>query len=158
MRPFTIHIYILIVLSLLGVVLFAGEAFSPESTGGLIKKYTFTKLYWLAWVGYAVASTVIVLCVRGVYVLRRRVFTRTAVILSHVIPVGLLWIAIDLGIHDYIQDKINEGAQGARGNPSQFRNVPSAREKLPTAPLSEGKIHEYRDAGNTVQTEEQKDD
>ncbi len=158
MRPFTFHILILVVLLVLGAVLFTGEALSPESSWGLIRRYTFTRLYFLALIGYAFISTFIVLCVRGFYGLRSKVFTRTAVILSHVIPVGLVWIAVELGIHDYIQNRTGESAQGARRDQSQIRNTPSAGENFPSAPVAIGKVHEYGESVIPVQTEEWKDD
>ena len=104
MRPYIIHILILTCLIILGSALFAMEAISPQSSGVLIKKFTFTKLYWLALLGYSVVSTFIVLAVGIFYKIRKRSFTKKAVILSHVIPVGLAWIFISFGFHDLIQD------------------------------------------------------
>ena len=88
MRPFVIHILFLTVLTILGIALLAMEMLSPQNSGGLIKKFTFTKLYWLAFIGYSMVSTFIVLSVGLFHKIRKRTFTQKAAILCHVIPNG----------------------------------------------------------------------
>jgi len=98
-RPIVIHVINLAGLCILGFTLLAMEALSPHSSGGLIKQYTFTKLYWLGLCIYTLITTTIVLFV-GVYKkIKNNTLAGSSVVLSHVIRSG--WHGL-LSISDYM--------------------------------------------------------
>ncbi|UCD81494.1 MAG: hypothetical protein JSW26_08760 [Desulfobacterales bacterium] len=156
MRPFLIHIFILTSFIILGIALFTMEALSPQSSGWLIKKFTFTKLYWLAFIGYSLASTFIVLSVGLFHKIRKKTFTKKAVILSHVIPLGLLWIFISLGFHDLIQDSWKNRTKKFKHHPQQVQieQTEKKRPPIPAAPLK--KSLNYKASGKPVEPDKQK--
>jgi hypothetical protein len=44
-----------------------------------------------------------------------------AVILSHAVPVGLLWVAVSLGLHDWMQDRLHERIDTTGNHPLENR-------------------------------------
>ena len=155
MRPFVIHIIILSFLIILGIALFAMETVSIQNPGGLIKRFAFTKLYWLAFIVYSLISTFIVLSVCLFYKIKRLSLTKKAVILSHAIPIGLLWIFISLGFHDLIQDAWKNWTKKFKRNPQQVQIEQTKKERPPilSAPLEKNLI--YKDSGKPVEPEKQ---
>jgi len=156
MRPFVIHIFILTALIILGIALFAMETLSTQTSGWLIKKFTFTKLYWLALIGYSLVSTIIVLSVGFIHKIRKKSFTKKAVILSHVIPIGLLWIFLSLGFHDLIQDAWKNRTKKFKPYPQQVQieQTEKKRSPIPAAPLK--KNLKYKASGKPVEPDKQK--
>jgi len=156
MRPFVIHIFILTSLIILGIALFAMETLSPQNSGGLIKRFTFTKLYWLAFIVYSLFSSFIVLSVGLFYRIRKRSFTKKAVILSHVIPIVLLWIFISLGLHDLIQDACKNRTKEFKHTPQQVQieQTEKKRSPIPATPLR--KNLKYKASGKPVEPDKQK--
>jgi hypothetical protein len=156
MRPSLIHSLILTCLIILGIALFAIEALSTQSSAWLIKKFTFTKLYWLAFIVYSLVSTFTVSSVALFYKIKKRSFTKKAVILSHIIPVGLLWIFISLGFHDFIQDACKSRTQKLRHNPQQVQidETEKKRPPIPATPFS--KSLKYKAPGGSVEPDKQK--
>lgn len=104
MRPFLIHILILLAFATLGIAGLVTAALAPDDPGGLFGKYDFVVIYWIILGYYALGSTLIVLSVAVIQRIRRRPFTRLAVILCHVLPIALIWVFLTLGVHDWIQD------------------------------------------------------
>jgi len=95
------------VLAVIGIWLYWFETLHPGPNGPLFRQYDATRLYWIGWISYAVASTIIVSVTAATYRLRRRKVTGTTIILSHLIPVALLWVIIQLGIHDLVETAWN---------------------------------------------------
>ena len=104
MRPFFIHLCILAFLMVIGIALFVTEAFFFEANGMLFSQYVATRLYWLAFGVYAIVSTTIVTSVYIFHKITKKVFTKKAVILSHVLPIGFVWVLIEFNVHDIIQN------------------------------------------------------
>lgn len=156
MRPFIMHIIILTGLIILGITLLSMEALSPETSGSLIKKYTFTKLYWLGLSGYSLISTFIVLCVGVFYKIKKRFFTKKAVVLSHVIPLGLVWIFISLGFHDLLQNAWKNRIKDFKHIPKQveYEQSEKKRSPIPATPLS--KNLKYKTSDKPVEPDKQK--
>ena len=156
MRPFVIHIIILTSLIILGIALFAMETLSIQNSGWLIKKFTFTKLYWLAFIGYSLVSSFIVLSVGLFHKIRKRSFTKKAVILSHVIPIGLLWIFISVGFHDLIQDAWKNRTKKFKHSPQQVQieQTEKKRSPIPATPLT--KSLKYKASDKPVEPDKQK--
>ena len=156
MRPYVIHILILTSFIILGIALFVMETLTPESSGGLIRKFTFTKLYWLAFIVYSLVSTFIVLSVGFYHKLKKRSFTPKAVILSHVIPIGLLWIFISLGFHDLIQDAWKNRTKKFKHGPQQVQieQTEKKRSPIPATPLT--KSLKYKAGDKPIEPDKQK--
>ena len=153
-----IHAIILAGLGLIGFTLLTMEALSPHSPGGLIREYTFTKLYWLGLGGYALISTLLVLLVGFYQKSRKRSLTGKAVMLAHVIQVGLAWAFISLGLHDLIQDawsSKNKGL-GATLDQAQHEGAAMKRPPIPVTPLS--KSHQYKAADTVSEPEKQQNE
>ena len=150
MRPVYIHLAFLAVLAVLGIALYAMEALSPYDGGGFLPQYLFSQLYGLAWIGYALLSTVIVAAVGLTFKIRQRPVTEKTVLLSHVIPIGLIWLFFRLGIHDMIQDAWSTRSSALTPDRQQVRTeqTQSARPPIPTAPLS--KHLDIKEAGKPV--------
>jgi hypothetical protein len=150
MRSFRLHIYILAALTVPGIALFAAEALSLKESGWLVQQYAFTRLYWLAFSGYALGSTCIVLSVGLFHKIRKTPLSRTSVILSHAIPVALVWISISLGLHDRIQEvwKKSDLRQ-----PPRMEQTERKRPPIPAAPIQKRPI--YESSGNAAEPEKQ---
>ena len=156
MRPFFAHIGILSVLIMLGVALLAMEALSPQAIGGLIKKFTFSKLYWMGFILYSLISTVIVLGVGFFHKIKKKAFTAKAVILSHVIPIGLVWIFISFGFHDMIQDAWQNKTKPFRPIQKPIQDEQKERQRLPIPPTPLPKHLKYKTSDIPVEPDTQK--
>ena len=158
MRPFVIHILILTVLIVAGIALFALESLSTQEGGGLIQKYTFTKLYGLAFIGYSLTSTLAMSVMGLFYKMSKRAFTKKAVVMSHFILVGLLWVFIRLGFHDLIQDAWENRTKTPGLNPQQVQidETEKKRSPIPATPMR--KRVKYKAPGGPVEPDEQKSD
>lgn len=130
MRPFLIHMLILGVLALVGLWALIEEATAPETYGGLFSKYDFSTAYWFVFAGYALGSTIIVSIVALIQRLRTKRLSKVAVVLSHVVPVGLVWVFFSLGIHDYVGDVLKKRDLERQ----QARPEPAARGGPPPSP------------------------
>lgn len=98
------HMLVLASLLALGVAVSVIEAMSMQPGGWVIGRSTLSTLYWLAYLGYAVCSSLVVLVVGLVHRAAKRPLTTRAVVLSHAVPVGLAWAFVGLGLHDAVQD------------------------------------------------------
>lgn len=134
MRPYLLHFCILAALMAPGIALFIGEAFFFETGDMLFSKYAATRLYWLVFMGYAIISTAIVASVHVFHRQIKRMLTKKAVILSHVLPIGFVWLLIELGTHDKIQDAWQRSAD--RGNVAGQQPVRDALKRRPEVPPS----------------------
>ena len=152
MRPFVVHLLILTALMALGIALFAMEALTPRS-GGLIQKFTITTLYWFAFIGYSLVSTCIVLSVGLFLKIKQEALTQKAVVLSHLIPIGLLWIFISLGFHDLIEDKWDNRAQEPKHSPGRVQGEQTEKKRLPTPPAPSRKILQYDSSAQPVESD-----
>ena len=150
------HISILSCLIILGVVLLSMEALSTQTSGWLIKKYTFTKLYWFGFIGYSLISTVIVLSVGRFNKIKKRSFTIKAVILSHVILVGLAWIFIGLGLHDLIQDAWKKKNKELEHIPKQVQYEKIEKQRPPIAATPLSKHLKYKTSNKPIEPDKQK--
>jgi len=132
------------------------EALSTQPSGWLIKKYTFTKLYWFGFAGYSLISTFIVLSVDFFNKIKKRHFTKKAVILSHVTLVGLVWIFISLGLHDSIQDAWKKKKIEFRHIPEQvqYEKIEKKRPPIPATPLPNHL--KYKTSNQPIEPDEQK--
>ena len=140
----------------MGIALFAMETLSTQNSGWLIKKFTFTKLYWLAFIGYSLISTFIVLSVGLFHKIRKRSFTKKAVILSHVIPIGLLWIFINLGFHDLIQDAWKNRTKKLKHDPQQVQIEQTEKKRFPIPATPFPKNLKYKTSDKPVEPDKQK--
>ena len=123
------------------------EFFSDQSGGWFFSKYTLTRLYWLVYMAYLVFSTSIAGCVHLVYRIKKRRFTRLAVMLSHVIPVALVWISLSFGIYDFIQDNSNRRTSSEGDNLSENTSKnPKQSPPIPQTPLSKPLPEQPKDA------------
>jgi len=156
MRPFVMHILVLAFFIVLGIALFAMETLSPHNSGGLIKKFAFTKLYFLVFSVYSLVSTCIVLFVGFFHRIRKKSFTKTAVIMSHVIPIGLVLVFVRLGLHDLIQDAWKDWITKSRHNPQQVQIEKSKKKRhpIPAAPVR--KHLKYKPSERPVELDKQK--
>ena len=156
MLPFIMHIIILTGLITLGIALLIMEALSTQTGGWLIKKFTFTKLYWLGFIVYSLISTFIVLSVGLFYKIKKRSFTKKAVILSHVIPVGLVWIFISFGLHDMIQDVWKNKTKEFKPIQKQIQYKQTNKERFPIPATPLPKKLEYKTSDKPVESDMQK--
>ena len=141
----------------LGIALLAMEALIPGS-GGLIQKFTVTKLYWLAFIGYSLVSTCIVLSAGLFLKTKKAVLTKKAVILSHLIPVGLLWVFVSLGLHDSIEDAWNDRAEKKKHRLGQVQIEQAEMKKLPTPPAPSRQNLKYQSSARPVEPDTQTSD
>ena len=136
MRPYLLHLCILATLMALGIALFMGEALFSQTSGMIFKKYDATKLCWLGFIGYAIISTAIVSSVYILHRLNRKMFTKRTVVLSHVLPIGFVWLLIELNIHDMIQNAWQRSANKGRVTGQQpVQDALKQKPQIPQAPL-----------------------
>jgi hypothetical protein len=137
MKPYPLHVLILALLIIPGIALFFLEYFSDYKGGWIFSKYTLTKLYWLAYIVYAIGSTFIVTFIHLFLIVIKRRFTKLAVFLSHVIPIAVVWMSISFGIHDFIQDNWNRWTN-PKGSDLSDRapKKPKQRPPITQTPLS----------------------
>jgi hypothetical protein len=148
MRPYLAHLCILAALMVLGIASFVAEALFSETSGIIFKKYDATRLYWLVFMGYAIISTAIVSTVYIFHRLIRKVFTKKAVILSHVLPIGLVWLLIELNVHDIIQNAWQRSAnKGSVTGQQPAQDALKQKPQIPQAPLLKPSL--YRAPTNT---------
>ena len=137
MGPFLLHLCILAVLTIPGAALFIMEALSSSAGGVIFGKYDATKLYWLGLIGYSIISTVIVLSLNLICRIKKTPFTQNATILSHILPVVFVWVFIQLGLHDLIQDTWQEKVKEKKSISKQVhKKTERQRPPIPRAPLS----------------------
>jgi hypothetical protein len=154
MGPFLLHLCILAVLMIPGVAMFIMEALSPAAGGVIFSKYDATKLYWLGLVGYSVVSTFIVLSLNLICRIKKTPFTKKATILSHILPVVFVWVFIQLGLHDLIQDTWQEKVKEKKNISKQVhKKTERQRPPIPRAPFSKKLI--YKESGKPIEQEEQ---
>lgn len=113
-RSLLVHWLILAALAGLGVALTGVDALTGEG-GWLLARFTVSRLYWLAFGAYALVSTLDVLAVAAFQAMRRRALTPVAVVLAHVVPVLLIGILLNLGVHDWVQDALRERPAATSG-------------------------------------------
>jgi len=155
MRPAIIHVIILAGFCMLGVALLTMEALTPQLPGGLIKQYTFTKLYWLGFGFYTLITTTIVLSV-GIYKrIQKKTLTGKSVVLCHVIPAASVWLSIHFGLHDQMQDAWKNKMQRIESIQKLLQAEPEERSRrpIPSPPLHD--IHEYQAPDTIVEPAEQ---
>ncbi len=105
MKPgLKVHTSIMGLLILVGFGLGLMEWTTNDAPGGLFTKSAFTRLDGLALAVYAVCSTAVVLLAAGIAALRKRTLRPSAVVLCHIIPVGLVLTMLHLGVHDAHQN------------------------------------------------------
>jgi hypothetical protein len=155
MRPLTIHICIILFLAILGGLFFTLETLSTPEGGWLIKKYTFTKLYWLAFFTYSLVSTIIVLVVGLFFSVKKISFSKKAVILSHLIPAGLLWVVINFGVHDMIQNIWKNVNQHFQPKPEAIKIEATELKRPPTPPSPPLKSLPYTPSGGPIEPDKQ---
>lgn len=152
MKPFKTHILILTFLIMLGIVLLIVESLSEYDGGWLFDEYILTKLYFLVLVGYSLFSTLIVSLVWFFYKRKKKVLTRSAVILSHVIPVGMVWLFFSLGLHDLIQDTFKEKDHY---KPPKAQAEKTERKMPPPSPKFEREKRKISEGGQAIEPEKQ---
>jgi hypothetical protein len=103
--PVKRHAVILAVLLMPVLLSLLFEIVKPSSMGGFIfSQYAFTRLLFFLWVLYGLFSTLIVCLVFLISKIRHKGLSKTSVVLSHVIPVLLGFMFLQLGGHDKIQN------------------------------------------------------
>lgn len=117
---------------------------TDDAPGGLIAKYTFTRLYGLALAVYAVCSSAVVMLAAGIAALRKRALRPGAVVLCHVIPVGLVLVMLYFGVHDVLQNMLAQPAQLPAK--SGYRPLDDRVRRMPVAPRRPAKAPLYREA------------
>lgn len=148
-----VHATILGLLMLPGIAVYGMEVLTPHSSGGLFRQFAFTKLYWLAFAVYALATTLIVTLIGFVQALRQKPLRGRAVILGHVIPVTLVWLSISLGLHDALQDAWKRHGAGATPATQQRRDTDIRA--IPAPPDPSARMRQYRAPGPVVEPREQ---
>ncbi len=134
MHPFVIHILILLPFAVFGLMGFIGAYMAPETHGGLFGRYDFIIVYWVIYGGYVLGSTIIVGLVAFVQYLRSVPFTRLSVVLSHVIPIGLIWLFLSLGVHDWIEGMWKKNDHTFEQQRSGREPAESKRAPIPATP------------------------
>ena len=154
MRPYRLHLCILAALMIPGTALFIMETLSSQTGGVLFRKYDASKLYWLGLIGYSIISTSIVSSLNLFFRIKKRGFSKKAVMLSHLLPVVAVGVFIQLGLHDLIQN-IWRDSESEKKNVSRQVHKKTDRQKLriPRAPLSKPLI--YQQSGNAIASEKQ---
>jgi hypothetical protein len=79
-QPIRIHIFFLVALAVPGLAVLAVEALSDRSGGWVIERFTLAKLYWLAFFGFSVFSSLVVWGVRVFHRAKKIPFRKRAVI------------------------------------------------------------------------------
>ena len=154
MRPYILHLCILAALMIPGVGLFIMEMVSSQSGGLLFRKYDATKLYWLSLIGYSVVTTLIVLSMHLFFRIQKRRFSKNAIIFGHILPVAAVWVFIQLGLHDQIQDTWRDHVIKKQRKSKQVYQKPGRpRVPVPRAPLSKQLI--YQQSGNAIEPKNQ---
>ena len=145
MKPgLKVHTSIMGLLILVGFGLGLMEWTTNDAPGGLFTKYAFTRLYWLALAVYAVCSSAVVLLAVGIAVLRKRTLRPSAVVLCHIIPVGLVLTMLHLGVHDALQ---NLGQDPSRSPEISGQRTPGTQFRPPpVTPRLPAKALRYREA------------
>jgi len=154
MRPFVVHIFILTTLIILGIASFAIEAVET-SYDRLGLRYAFTIFYWFAFIGYSLFSTFIILSVCLFYKIKKKSFTKKAVILSHVILIGLLCIFVSSGFYDLIEDAWKNRNFFDISQKVQIEQTERKPFPIPTAPVTE-KFKYKTPSGKPVEPDKQK--
>ena len=154
MLPWFLHFGILMILTIVGLTIYIMETLSPAAPGGLFLKYDATTLYWLGFLGYSAISTSVVLSVFIALKFTKYQFTTKVVILSHILPIGLVWISLQLGIHDFIQNtwksKVAMPVEGA-----QQQKHTHSRNRLKTLPPTPIKNFKYKSSNGPVEIHSQ---
>lgn len=135
-HPMRVHLGILGALLALGILVTAVDTFGGRS-GGLFSRLTVTRLYWLAFAVYGLVSTLDVLAVAAVQGIRGRRLTPFAVVMSHLLPIVLVWLLLSLGVHDWLQDAMRERPAATARQPADNSGSPTgapdpARRVTPT--------------------------
>ena len=153
MRPFVVHILILTPLIILGIASFAIEALDTSHKAHL--RYIFTICYWLALIGYSLVSTFIVLSVSLFYKIKKRSFTKIAVILSHVILIGVLYIFVSSGLYSLTANAWKNRNFFDISQKVQIEQTERKPFPIPTAPVTE-KFKYKTPGGMPVEPDKQK--
>lgn len=72
----------------------------------MFSAHNFLKVFWIVYGLYVLFSTLIVCAMHLVMRLQKRKLKGGVIILAHVVPVGVLWVGVQLGIHDIIEDRL----------------------------------------------------
>lgn len=137
MRPYTLHLCILAVIMIPGVGLLVMETLLAQTGGGLFRRYDATKIYWLGLIGYSVVSTFIVLALNIFYRIKNKQFSKKATVLCHILPILLVSVFIQLGLHDLIQNIWQEQVKEKKSISKQInRKTDRQRPRIPRAPLA----------------------
>jgi hypothetical protein len=154
MRPYILHLCILAALIISGVALLIMEMMSSQSGGLLFRKYDATKLYWLGLIGYSIVSTLIVLSMHLLYRIQKRRFNKNAILFGHILPVAAVWVFIQLGLHDLIQDTWHDHVIKTQRSAKQVYQKPGRpRVPAPRVPLSKQLV--YQQSGNAIEPKNQ---
>ncbi len=105
MRAYLLHSAILAVLAVPGGILLV-QSYGTGHSGGLFSADSFIKVYWLVYGLYVLFSTLIIFAMHLIMRLQKKKLKNGLVVLAHVVPVGVLWIGVQLGIHDLIDDRM----------------------------------------------------
>lgn len=154
MRPWFVHLIILVALAILGIAIYLMETLTPASSGGLFLRYDATKLYWLGFMGYSSISTFIVLSVFVTLKFSKSRFNAKTVILSHILPIGVVWISLQLGIHDFIQNAWQK-KRAVPGKKAQQRFQEYSKKRLKIPPSAPLKTFDYKESNGQVELHKQ---
>ena len=136
MRPYILHLCILAVIMIPGVALFTMEALFTQTGGALFRKFDATKIYWLGLIGYSAISTLIVLALNFIYRIKNKQFNKKTTILCHILPIILVSLFIQLGLHDLIQNIWQAKAKEKKNISKQIpKKTDRQRLRVPRAPL-----------------------
>jgi len=119
------------------------ETLLPQTGGGLFSKFDATKIYWLGLIGYSVISTLAVLALNFIYRIKNKHFSKKATILCHILPIVLVSVFIQLGLHDLIQNIWQEQVKEKNSISKQnHKKTDRQRPRVPRAPLSKHLYYE----------------
>jgi len=151
-RPFIIHILILVFFIIIGIVLIIAETLSEYDGGWLFGKYILTKLYFLILVGYSLFSTLVVSSVWFFYKRKKKVLSKLTIILCHVIPIGIGWAFFSFGLHDFIQYKAEKKDFYI---PPKTQTEKIERKRPLESPTFDPNKMKVKEAGQTIEAEKQ---
>ena len=140
MRAFYTHFGILTALCGLGLAALVSELLTEDSPGGLFTRHALTRPLWMGIGLYAGVSTLLVILVWGTLRHLRRSYPPLGVVVTHLLPVALITLILDLGVHDWIQTAWEAGQQRKGGGDEP------PRPDRPRVPLSAPLHHHFPSA------------
>ncbi len=148
MKPYPLHFIILVVLALPGGILYLQTYSAGYANAGLFSADAFTKVYWAIYGLYVLISTLIVVAVHLIMRVRKHTLKGWMIFIVHILPVGLLWLGIQVGIHDIIDNRLRAvGSLEQYDKSKKLKKIDQKRRNLVTPKIRK---KEYKQPGNSI--------